>query len=179
MEPGTFTVHTQIDAPTFRAFAVFDSLRLRKRWRAPVLFALILLISAAVCFSLRQRADQAAMLAVVLTVVGVGLPAAYFLSFFLSVGKQIKNLGLKQAPMEAYTVSMDEQGVEVSTEKQKASLRWNQVFGIYRVKGCIYLYATAERAYLLPDGQAEGGAGALWAFLTRHMPANRTTDFCR
>ena len=47
-----------------------------------------------VCFALRGQAEQAVLLGGTLLAVGLLLPAAYFLNFFLSVRTHVKKLGL-------------------------------------------------------------------------------------
>ena len=42
-------------------------------------------------------------------------------------------------------------------------------------KGCVYLYVSPVRAFLLPDGQADAGDEALWRCLTEHL-AGRCRD---
>lgn len=163
------TVRVRLDARTFKRFTRFDTFRLRKRWRRPVGFALIMLAFAFVAL-LSGRA-QAGMIAAVLLVVGVGLPLVYFGSYLSQVNVQAeqRQLGKGRA---VYTVALDFDGVTV-TNDQKAEapvvLKWDAVQAAFRAKGCVYLYANAARAFLLPDGQADAPDGEVWDCVKRHM----------
>ena len=112
------------------------------------------------------------MIAAVLLVVGLGLPLVYFGTFFSQVNMQAENQGLDQ-PRRVYTVRLSWEGVDVTNDRKQGehvALKWSQLPAAYRVKGCVYLYASPARAYLLPDGQANVDDDALWAYLEKHMP---------
>lgn len=171
-----FTVAVKLDAKLFRRFALFDTFRRQRRWVSPALFAGIMLAFSLICYMLRGRNEQAVLLGTVLLGAGLLLPAAYFLSFFLSVRASIKNLGLAQA-RHTYTVTLSAGGgVRVSTETEQAVCSWQNLYGAYRVPGCVYLYAAPTRAYLLPDGQIPGGAARLWRLLETVLPAQKLHD---
>ena len=88
MSVKTVTARCRIDAKTFRRFAYFDAFRLKKRYRKPAIFALLLLVFALLCFTALRGKPQAALIGGVLLAVGLLLPVAYFLSFALSVRAQ-------------------------------------------------------------------------------------------
>ena len=92
MKSGPLTLEARVTPEVFREFAFFDTFRRQKRWRGPALFALIMGGFAAVCFALRESREQAVLIGTVLLVVGLGLPAAYVLSFYLSVRRREKAL---------------------------------------------------------------------------------------
>lgn len=178
MSGERITVHSILDARIFREFALFDNFRRQRRWRPPVLFAGILLVSALLCFTQRAREEQAVLLGGILLAVGFGLPAVYFFNFFLSLKAQIRKLGLDK-PSPAYTLVLDSaEGVRAATRRETAAYRWEELYGAYRVKNCIYLYVSAKRAYLLPEPQIEGGADALWRLLQEKISSRRLLD-CR
>ena len=165
------TIPVRLDEKTFRRFSRFDALRLRKRWVRPVGFALILAAFAAV--ALLSRKPQAAMLAAVLLVVGLGLPLVYFGTFFSQVNLQVERHKLDK-PRAVYTVALNADGIRVTNDqKEEAPLvaPWKDIRAAFRAKGCVYIYVTAARAFLLPDGQAEDGVGAeeIWAYLVKHI----------
>ena len=81
----TISVSTTMDGPGFHDFAVFDAFHHRKAWLRPAIFAAIMLAFAAVCLSQLGKRPGAGLLAAVLAIVGIGLPASYFYSFFHSV----------------------------------------------------------------------------------------------
>ena len=169
MNRTEYTIPVKLDARTFRRFSYFDTLRLRKRWVRPVVFALILIAFAIV--ALLARKAQSGMIAAVLLVVGLGLPLVYFGTFFSQVNVQVARFRLDQ-PRLVYTVVLNADGVRV-TNAQKAeepvSLPWKEVQAAFRVRGCIYLYINAARAFLLPDGQGNAPQDEVWAYLRKHM----------
>lgn len=176
MEEKKITVRVVMDAKTFRSFALFDSLLRRRLWRAPALFAGILLFFALLCFLLRERAEQAALLGVVLLAVGLGLPAVYFFTFLRSVRMQIRKLKLDR-PRPVYTVTISAaEGVRAAVKKESACYRWEDLHSAYRRNGCIYLYVSAQRAYLLPEPQITGGVEDLWRLLGEKMPSGCLFD---
>ena len=166
-----------VDEKTFRRFAYFDAFRLKKRYRAPLAFALMLAAFSAACvFALRGR-PQAALLGGVLLAVGVLLPAAWFLSFALSVREKARQF---RRPKKAYALTLTEEpdGLSVVSAdgKERVKLEWRKTYGAYRVPGCVYLYAHPTRAFLIPDGQASVPPEKLFAFLTRALGEKRTQD---
>ena len=164
-----YTIPVRLDAKTFRRFSYFDTLKLRKRWVRPVVFALILIAFAAV--ALISRKPQSGMIAAVLLAVGLGLPLVYFGSFFSTVNMQVARFGLDKSH-RVYTVVLNADGVHV-TNNQKAEapvqVPWKEVQAAFRAKGCIYLYVNAARAFLLPDGQGSAPAEEIWGYLVKHM----------
>ena len=84
-------IQVRLNEREFMKFSWFDALRHKKVWHRPTLFAAILGTAATACFILHNRRG-AVLLGSVLLVVALGLPAAYFLSFFLSLHKQSAGL---------------------------------------------------------------------------------------
>ena len=166
-------IEVYLERAVFRGFSVFDILRRRKLWRSPVLFALILGFFACICFLMRQI-DGAVMLGWVLLIVGVGLPCAYFLNFFLSLNKQTAGNG----PRLVYTLNLTEaaKGICVRNGSERAAYGWADVYHAYRDTLAAYLYITPDRAFILPYACAKEGADALWAFLCRMLPQEKCTD---
>ena len=161
------TTRVRLDEKTFKRFSRFDMFRLRKRWRRPVIFALMLIAFAVV--ALLTGKAQAGLIAAVLLVVGLGLPLVYFGTFFSQVNMKAADL---DPPRAVYTVRLDYEGVRVTNDRkaeESVSLKWSQLAAAYRAKGCVYLYVNPARAFLLPDGQADVPDDALWAYLEKHM----------
>ena len=110
--------------------------------------------------------------------VAVGLPVVYFGMFFHSVRQQAKQMGLV-TPKDAYRVELEETGVRMlpagqqDKAAQAASHTWDQVYGAWRTPGAIYLYVTAQQAYLLPEAQIPGGADRAWELLGSCLPAEK------
>lgn len=109
-----------------------------------------------------------------LLVVAPGLPAAYFLSFFLSLRRQGAGLA---GGKYVYTLELrdDARGIAVDNGNENTSYSWEQVFHIYHDKAASYLYITPRRAFLLPHSCVRGGADALWELLARRVPKDRQT----
>ena len=169
MSKSQITIPVKLDAKTFKRFSRFDMFALRKRWVRPVVFALILIAFAFV--ALLSGKAQAGLIAAVLLVVGLGLPLVYFGTYFSQVNLQAEKLGLDR-PRPVYTVTLDFDGVRVVNNMKKEDaqvVRWNDVQAAFRKKGCIYLYVSPVKAYLLPNGQANVSDDELWAYLKEHL----------
>lgn len=162
-------IEIRLNQREFIKFGVFDTFCCKKSWRRPALFAAILGAAAAVCFVLHQRRG-AVLLGSVLMATAVGLPAAYFLSFFLSLRKQA--LGLAGAK-HVYTLELEKAGIAVDNGHEHAVYPWEKIFRAYRRANATYLYITPQRAFLIPHDCVEGGADSLWALLERRVPADR------
>ena len=163
-------IPVKLDAKTFRRFCRFDMFRLRKRWVRPVAFALILIAFAVA--ALFSRRPEAGLIAAVLLVVGLGLPLVYFGTYFSQVNLQAERLGLASARL-VYTVKLDFDGVRVVNHLKKEdaqTVSWSEVQAAFRRKGCVYLYVSPVKAYLLPDGQGGVAPDALWAYLNARIP---------
>lgn len=169
MKRTEYTIPVKLDARAFRRFSYFDTLRLRRRWVRPALFALILIAFAAI--ALVSRREQSGMIAAVLLAVGLGLPLVYFGTFLSQVNLQAERFKLDK-PRLVYTVVLNADGVGVTNHQRQEApvhLPWKEVQAAFRVKGCIYLYVNAARAFLLPDGQAGVEPEEVWAYLEKHM----------
>ena len=163
------TTRVRLDEKTFKRFSRFDMFRLRKRWRRPVFFALLMIAFAVV--ALLTGKAQAGMIASVLLVVGIGLPLVYFGTFFSQVNVQAAQQQL-DPPRRVYTIAMDESGIHVvnnQKEEKQVDVPWKDVQAAFRNKGCTYLYVSAIRAFLLPDGQSDAPDEAVWACLSKHL----------
>lgn len=163
------TLAGNIDKKTFVRFALFDSFVRKKGWRNPLLFALILSAFAAVCFSARRTHEQAVLLGGVLLGVGLVLPLVWLGMFLFSVGRQAKRSGLS-AEKAQYYVTLSPEKIHVEKGNETADFAWADVHMAYRVRGCIYLYVSAARAFLLPDCADSGRA---WALITEKLDPAR------
>ena len=171
----SIVIPVSLDEKTFKRFARFDMLIRRKKWVRPALFSLILIAFAFV--ALLTRREQSGMIAAVLLVIGLGLPLVYIGSFLSQVNVQAVRLKLSK-PRRVYTVTLRDQGILIHNDQKQEEdqkLEWSQVFHVYKRKGCIYLYATPAKAFLLPDGQAEVTDTKLWSYLTDHLPAEKVS----
>ena len=155
MKDKIISVQAKITPEVFREFALFDTMYRQKRYRGPLLFAVILTVFACICFSQQGRREQAVLLGGVLLTVGFGLPLAYILIFLSSVSTKAKQLKLSSSPV-AYTVSLSPETVVVTDGEQRAEYAWKDIVCAYRIKRSVCLYVGDNRAYLLPiAGQQE------------------------
>ncbi len=165
----TITIPVRLDERTFRRFARFDMFSLRKRWIRPALFSLILIVFAFI--ALLARKEQSGMIAAVLLAVGIGLPVVYIGTFLSQVNMQAARRGLKPT-RNVYTVRLRNEGIQVTNSQKKEDpleMDWGSVRQAFRKKGCIYLYVTAAKAFLLPNGQADVPDQEVWQFITEHL----------
>lgn len=177
---SSITIPCRVGPTMFRDFAMFDTLIRQKRLCSPIAFFCIMGFFALICYVFRSHADQAVLMGTVLLGIGILLPAGYLLNFYLSVRAQAKKLKL-DPPRLVYTLNFTdaEDGITVtSPNKAEGTLRlnWSNLFGAWRVKGAIYFYASERQAFLLPDGQANVSADALWALLKEKLPAEKLHD---
>lgn len=162
-------IPVRLDEKTFRRFARFDMFSLRRKWVRPLVFSLILIAFALAALLIRKA--QSGMIAAVLLAVGIGLPVVYIGTFLSQVNMQAVRLKLKPA-RPVYTVTLRESGITVENNRKKEDLlelEWSALQRAFRKKGCIYLYVTAAKAFLLPDGQADAPDPEVWDYLVRHL----------
>lgn len=168
------TIEVNLSGPEFRRFTVFDLLRRRKQWRGPALFALILGLSAAVCFT-RAPARGAVLLGSVLLGVGLGVPCVYFAFFFSSLNRQIREQGLTR-PQHVYTVTLSDKkkGITADNGKEVLEYEWKSVHHAYRNLTATYLYLTPQRALILPHTCLDD-PDELWMLITKRLPEGKYT----
>lgn len=166
------TIDVELSGTEFRRFTIFDLLRRRKQWQGPVLFALILGASAAICFT-RSQTRGAVLLGNVLLTVGLGLPCVYFAYFFSSLSRQVRQQGLTR-PQKVYAVTLAEKakGITADNGREQLQYEWKAVHHAYRHGTATYLYLTPQRALILPHTCVED-PDALWALLTKKLPAEK------
>ncbi len=162
-------ISVTLDEKTFRRFARFDMLKLRKKWRKPLVFAAILVAFAAV--ALWSRKEQSGLIAAVLLAVGLGLPLVYFGSFLSQLNMQVLKYRLRP-PKKVYAVALGESGIRVENLQKKEAplvMEWEKIPQAFRARECIYLYVTPAKAFLLPEGQGNEEAERIWEYLKAHM----------
>lgn len=170
------TIEVVLSEETFRRFTMFDILSRRKKWRPSAIFASILGVSAIICFAM-NHVQGAYLLGTVLLVVGLGMPAVYFCTFFSSLKQQVLLHGLKR-PKLVYTLELTPKGksITVHNEKERVEYEWKRVFHVYRDKEATYLFITPARGFILPHVCVEEGEDALWELIEKKIPAERRTD---
>ena len=164
------TIACNIDQNTFKRFAVFDTLVRKKGWRNPALFALIMSAFAVICFLGRKSHAQAVLLGGVLLGIGIILPLVWFGMFFASVKRQAARSGLSPDKTQ-YFVTLSGEKIHVEKGKEAADFQWKEAYLARRVRGCIYLYVSQNRAFLLPDGEQTEQA---WEIIAEKMEPGKT-----
>ena len=168
------SVSITMAAASFHKFRSFDLFRHQKRWRRPLAFTAILLVFSCICLSQVGVREGAALLAVVLAVVALGLPAVYFYTFFRDLRTTINKLGL---PRPFYRLRFDDTGLAVwmagEQDRPEPSHQypWQDLHIAYRTPDAVYLYVQQTQAYLVNDSQ-----DAVWTFLSSTLPAARLRD---
>ena len=169
------TIEAKIDRRAFFRFAVFDTLIRKKGWRNPALFTLILSAFALICFLGCKTHAQAGLIGGVLLGGGLVLPLVWLGMFFASVSRQAKRSGLS-ADKAQYVVTLSPEKLHVEKGEEKADFAWGEVYMAYRVRGCIYLYVSPARAFLLPDCADTDRA---WALIASKLDAAKLQDRSR
>ena len=172
----TITIPVRLDSRTFRRFAIFDAFVVKKHWRGPALFSALLLAFAVLALLLRKA--QSGLIAAVLLAVGLGLPIIYIGVFLSQVNMQALRNRLTP-PRLVYTVTLNSTGISVRNQQkpeETLTRSWQELYRAYRRRKCVYLYAAADRAFLLPGGQADVPDAALWDYLAVHLGAGRASS---
>ena len=138
---------SMIDQKDFLRFALFDTFRIKKRWKTPVLFGVLLGI-------------------------GLILPIVWYLLFLSSIRNEARKLGLSKVKA-AYSLLLRDDGVTVMRENEKAEYAWKDIHMAWRVKGCIYLYVLPTRAFLMPKLDESDEA---WEIICLHLPESKWKD---
>lgn len=166
-------IPVRLDEKTFRRFARFDMLRLRKRWVKPAAFALILCAFAFV--ALLSRRPQSGLIATVLLAVGLGLPIIYIGMFLSQVNLQAEKWKLGKG-RQVYTVTLRSRDFTVINQQKTGeaiTVPWSEAAQAFRMRGCIYLYASPVKAFLLPQGQANASDQEVWDLIVRSLGAKK------
>ena len=169
------TTSVTMDAESFQKFRSFDLFHHQKCWQRPLLFAAILLGSSGICLSQVGVREGASLLAVVLAIVALGLPAVYLYTFCRDLRATIQKLGL---PRPFYRLRLDDAGLSVwmagEQDKPQPSHQypWQDLHVAYRTPDAVYLYVQQTQAYLVNGEERD----AVWDCLKTHLPASRLRD---
>ena len=175
MAKRSITVSVKMDRKTLRSFAVFDTFILKKQWRRPAVFSLILLVFGLVCLFAIDK-EQHVLIGSVLLVIAAMLPFSYIFMFLSGVKEQARRLKL---PRRVYTLTLTSSGVSIANDIKKEEtvwLEWDKVHALHRRKNAIYLYAAPTRAFILPNGQADASPDELWQMVTERAQAARQKE---
>ena len=175
-EGQVITIPVKLDEKTFRRFARYDTLQLRRTWVKPAIFAGILCAFAAV--ALISRLPQSGMIAAVLLAVGLGLPIVWIGTYLSQVNAQAARWKLGKG-RSVYTVTLRPEGFRVTSDRKQEDtglLPWEKAALAVRRKDCVYLYATPVKAFLLPNGQADAPDGAVWEMIRQGMGPEKSRE---
>lgn len=166
------TLEGNIDERDFLRFAVYDSFKRKKAWRNPLLFTLIMAAFALICFAGRKTHEEAVLLGSVLLGIGLALPVVWVGMYLSSVRRQARANGLSREKAQYY-VTFTADGIHVAKGKEQAAFSWGDIFLAHRGKGCLYLYVSAARAFLLPECEKSAAA---WEILTAHAAKEKLSS---
>lgn len=175
MEERGMHIEARVTPEVFWEFALFDTFRLQKRARAPLLFALILLAFAAICFIQVGKLRGAALLGGVLSGVAVILPLVYIGSYVASVRRTCRQLEEAGCPV-AYELRFLPDCVRVRTQGKQKDYPWKKLHAAWRLKHSIALYSAPRQAWLLPNTQDAGHERKLWEFICAELPEESCHD---
>ncbi len=167
----TYRVH--MDIKTFRAFALYDTFRLKKHARLPIGFFLIM--TAFSVIALCSGKPQSGLIAGVLWLIGLGMPSLYAGTFLGQIRKQGREFRLEK-PRLVYTGTLTRDEITVHNElkpEEDQHLEWDRLYRVVRRKGCFYLYAVPSKAFLLPDADADCGAAEACRFIQACLPGKK------
>lgn len=164
----SFTIQSMVDTTVFTDFSYFHNFILGNR-KGGFLFSTVFLIALAF-LNLYTGSLPLFTLCIGLA---VGVPGLYYLFYRRSLRNQIKANHL-ETPREAYTLVIDEKGVNVANGTEQATYLWDNIFRVYRTSKYVYIYIIKNKAFILPLKDLKGGTpDALWKFVTDHTDRNR------
>lgn len=169
---NAITFVSKISPLCFIRFGFFDSYRLRKKWKMPLLVTggfLALALLARVCTGRLSGAETWMNIALV---IAAAIPVMNVSAFWGGLLNQIGKHQLSRHTTN-YLVVLGPKGVGIIHKTEHAHCSWEHVYRIYRVPGCIYLYVSADRAFLLPDAENTEDA---WAMITAYADAQKIVD---
>ena len=172
MNDGRITIIAKIGPDLFREFAIYDAFVYKKRGIRPMIFAVFFLLVAIIAFTRRSYTEGAALLGVVLLVVGLGLPAIYILRYLYSVSKRAKGFSGDET---AYALILNTVGVDVEKGEQSMHYSWDQITFACRLSHSICLYVTSNHAFLLPREDADSAAA--WDMIREHIPPSKVKEY--
>ena len=142
---------------------------MRKKWIRPAVFSLILIAAGLVI--LFTRGEKSGVIAAILLAAGIILSLACAGAFLLRVNRQAARANLEPA-RPVYTVTMWDEGVLIANDQQEEEpqeITWDSIHKAFRRNGCIYLYVTPAKAFLLPSKQADAPDHEVWDFIRKRL----------
>ena len=167
------TVHSHVDAQVYTAFSTFNNFTLYRRALTLKLFPLLM-----AGLGIANLLGGYALLGIACILLGILLPLAYIGFHRRALANQIAHFNL-DTPRLSYKVSLDQTGVSLENGKEKARYPYEMFHCSYRVNGCIYLYLTKTKCFILPAKDFQDGVTEeeLWVFLQEKLGEQRTIHY--
>ncbi len=165
MTDKTITLNSYIDPDTYRKFALYDVINVKRNWIRPAVFAL--------CFtaiSLIGFIKQLWLPAILILLIGLGFPTVYYITFYRSITAQAKQYTARK---KAFTLTFADKGITVSKGKKTVSHDWGGIHSVHRLKTCICIYTDSAHALLLAGRDNEQKFDEVMQFIKEHMDASR------
>ena len=173
MKIHTLTVQSTIDQQIFRDFSYFHNLTLGGRMTGFYVGSGLLAIFGAV-----NLFTGSPLLFFLCVACAVFIPLLYYLFYQRSLRNQIRANHL-EVPRTAYTLTLDEIGVTASTEKERMTYPWANIFRVYRTNSYIYVYIIKNRAFIIPLKDVKGATpDALWDLICSHTDRTKVFKSC-
>ena len=166
-------IHVSLTARQFRSYCAFDTFRVRRR-HMPILIISAILFTLGFADLLFSKGSSGTV-AGLLIGLGIAVPMVVFGLYVIQIESQVSRQGLSSA-QEMYALHLGHADVQISgLHRSAGSVRipWYEFWAAYRAKGAVYLYASEQRAFILPDGQASVSDDQLWDYLCSHMGTQR------
>ncbi|MEN1760058.1 YcxB family protein [Anoxynatronum sibiricum] len=161
-------VRTTVNAQIFRDFSHFNAFQMNHRGLMLLFFPVFLIILGVVHLSTGSRLFFYAYCGA-----GLLLPLAYLIFYRVSLNRQIR-LHHLEMPRVAYTVTLGQKDVKVTSETEITTFQWHQVYRVFHLEQVSYLYLTKARAFILPHGDLQQGTPeALFKLVGEQVPPIR------
>ena len=164
-------VRTTVNAQVFREFSHFNAFQMNYRGLMLLVFPVFLLLLAFIHLNTGSR-----LFFYLYCGAGLLLPLAYLIFYRVSLNRQIR-LHRLETPRVAYTVTLGEKEVKVTSDTEKTTFQWHQVYRVFHLEQVSYLYLTKARAFILPHGDLQQGTPeALVTLVKEKVPPIRVKD---
>lgn len=170
-------IRVRLDARAFRRFCAFDTFRRQRRWFAPLMTGMVLVTLAV--GGLLDMIPIGESASGVLMGLGIAVPMAVFGLYVIQIEANIAAQHLKDAP-EVYALRLTGEGLRITNsrkpEEPPVELPWDRLMAAFRRRDGVYLYAAPERAFILPNGQADAADEAVWRCIKKNMGEGKCVE---
>lgn len=168
-------ITTHVNAEVFTTFSKFNNFTFNRRGVTFFSFPFLMVV-----LSLMHFFNRDTTLGVLFLIFAFLLPLGYLGFHSRSVSNQVKRFNLEKSRI-AYTIRLQESGIQVSNQRENAEYPWDICYGAYRVKGYCYLYVTKAKCFILPDVDIEINASSdqVWQFLQEKLGTEKTKSYIK